>query len=144
MAKKEPRRRIRSRGFSVGQVREDIALLYENNHLGNNLNLLVQEVIEERLLGHPITCKEDLAEAEKYLNNVGYSNIGEFLENYMRREVQCNFEVCMNCDHYSRNKCNMSGLERHPYYKGENCFVAANTPKKFDVPYPERKGSKRK
>lgn len=93
--------RIRMRGVNIGQVDDVLIEEYRKIAPFNKLVNAADKIISENILHHDITSSDDLLLAEKYVLNLHYRNLGEYITDYMRNSCMENFQICMNC----RNKC---------------------------------------
>lgn len=98
------RRRIRLFKYSVGQVNEELLQEYMEKHHYRRPSMIMANIIQTKILGRPITCTDDLVEAERLVNNLHYNNVGEYLEDYLRQSLFGDFKICVNCT--NRLTCN--------------------------------------
>ena len=94
--------RIRIKGKSIGQIDEDLLRLYMKKFPKQKLTSQMEQLIETQILNRPVDSIEDLDLAEKYVNNLYYRNIGEFLDAYIKDQVYYELPICENCTHYNR------------------------------------------
>ncbi len=95
--------RIRFRGVSVGQIDDVLIEEYRKIRPFKRLIDIADVIISEEILNYKVQSTKDVLLAEKYVKNLHYRNIGEFLTDYMRNACMDNFQICRNCSRKCRN-----------------------------------------
>lgn len=96
--------RVRCRNYSVGQINKLVKEAYEAKFGATRLHIAAESIIEKEILNREVTCQNDIKIAEAYVTKVGYENIGDFIEEYMRRAVMDDFPICQNSPDFDKNK----------------------------------------
>lgn len=107
--------RIRICGYSVGQVDDVLVEEFRKVRPFRKLVNIANVIISEEILKHNITSIDDVKQAEAYVQNLHYRNLGEYLTDYMRNACIDNFQICRNC----ADKCSMM---RNPLQAGCDRF----------------------
>jgi len=66
--------------------------------------MVAESIIENEILNRKVTCQNDIKIAESYVMKVGYENIGDFIEEYMRKAVIDDLPICRNSPDFDKNK----------------------------------------
>lgn len=83
-----------------------------------NDNEIVAYLIESRLILRPINSKEDLEDAKKYIANMLYSSIGEWVDSQLRSDMINHLSLCKNCVVFGENGyCPVLGAFVNPHQK---------------------------
>ncbi len=98
--------RIRMRGVTVGQVDDVLVEEYRKIRPFKRLVDIADVIISEEILHYKLQSSEDILLAEKYVQNLRYRNIGEFITDYMRSSCMDYFQICRNCEKQCRDMKN--------------------------------------
>lgn len=81
------RSRIRVKSIPIGQVSNEIIEAYRKTFNCNRIHIFARIVIEKNILGRKVIDASDLQKATEIVNRMYYTNIGEYLEDYMRAQL---------------------------------------------------------
>lgn len=108
----ERKYRLRYKGYSIGQINPGLWELYKGNIPYSKDTTIIQRIIEDEILGHECKTLDDVILAEKLVRNMYYSNIGEFIECYIRNKLSGSISVCKNCSRYGYCKKNPYAFQK--------------------------------
>lgn len=115
--------RLRLRGKSIGQIDDALLEEYKIIEPYRRLNFLIEMMIGREILHYTVANVQDLDLAEEYVKNLRYRNIGEYLDDYMRKRLLEYFEICQNCYAYKKDFCEEKNVKTNPYAKGCGFFA---------------------
>ncbi len=98
--------RLRINGMNVANVNEQLLEFYKQHTVSYKdtpLPAIIRSIIETNLLYCPIECEKDITEAKNLAANSFYRSIGEWVDGWIREQIQEILPLCRNCSYRGEN-----------------------------------------
>ena len=119
-------------GKYYARINDELLTEYKNTfpQVNSDANNIVSYIIETRLIFRNIQNIEDMEDAKKYVKNMFYSGLSEWVDAQLRKDIMNHVSICKNCKMLSENSfCPILGAFVNPYQKSchnmqtQECFV---------------------
>ena len=112
--------RYRKFGLQYATVNDELLSEYKKRFPQMKADVhIITYLIESRLIFRPVQNVDDMEEAKKYVQNMFYSDLGEWVNSQLREDIIRDISICKNCAALGANSfCPILGAFVNPYQKG--------------------------